>query len=94
LFDAGRAARVARTVTGVDPAELTRALLQDAADLDIDACGVCAAEPYAGTERLIRGDLFHNQPCPTDPPTYEYTYLGPIFGLDYWACHRFDSDHL
>jgi hypothetical protein len=23
-----------------------------------------------------------------------YTYLGPIFGLDYWACHRFDSDHL
>jgi hypothetical protein len=24
--------------------------------------------PLIGTERLIRGDLFHNQPCPTDPP--------------------------
>jgi epoxyqueuosine reductase len=41
-------------VTGVDAAELTGALLQEAADLGIDACGVCAAEPYAGTERLIR----------------------------------------
>jgi hypothetical protein len=49
---------------------------------------------YLGTEFNIRGDIFHGQPCPTDPPTYEYTYLGPIFGLDYWACHRFDSDHL
>jgi epoxyqueuosine reductase len=41
-------------VTGVDAAELTGALLREAADLGIDACGVCAAEPYAGTERLIR----------------------------------------
>jgi epoxyqueuosine reductase len=41
-------------VTGVDAAELTRALLNDAPDLGIDACGVCAAEPYTGTERLIR----------------------------------------
>jgi hypothetical protein len=47
-----------------------------------------------GTEHNVRGDVFHGQPCPTDPPTYEYTYLGPIFGIDYWACHRFDSDHL
>jgi hypothetical protein len=54
-------------------------------------------EVYLGTEFNIRGDLFHNpdRPCPTDPPTYKYTYLGDIFpGLDYWACHRFDSDHL
>jgi epoxyqueuosine reductase len=42
------------TVTGVDAAELTGALLGEASDLGIDACGVCAAEPYAGTERLIR----------------------------------------
>jgi hypothetical protein len=53
-----------------------------------------SGEEFLGTEFNIRGDLFHGQPCPTDPPTYEYTYLGPIFGLDYWACHRFDSDHL
>jgi hypothetical protein len=58
--------------------------------LVFDASG----EEYFGTEHNIRGDLFHGQPCPTDPPTYEYTYLGPIFGIDYWACHRFDSDHL
>jgi hypothetical protein len=51
-------------------------------------------EEFLGTEFNVRGDIFHGQPCPTDPPTYEYTYLGPIFGLDYWACHRFDSDHL
>jgi len=28
-----------------------------------------------GTERLIRGDLDHGQPCPTDPPSYEYSWL-------------------
>jgi hypothetical protein len=53
-----------------------------------------SGQEFLGVELNIRGDLFHGQPCPTDPPTYEYTYLGPIFGLDYWACHRFDSDHL
>jgi hypothetical protein len=53
-----------------------------------------SGKEFLGTEFNIRGDIFHGQPCPTDPPTYEYTYLGPIFGLDYWACHRFDSDHL
>jgi epoxyqueuosine reductase len=37
----------------VDAAELTRALLREACDLHIDACGVCAAEPYTETERLI-----------------------------------------
>jgi epoxyqueuosine reductase len=46
---------VARTrkVNGVDAGELTRALLSEAAELGIDACGVCAAEPYVETERLI-----------------------------------------
>ena len=38
----------------MDPAALTRALLDEAAGLGIDACGVCRAEPYAATERLIR----------------------------------------
>jgi hypothetical protein len=63
--------------------------------LVFDASG----EEFLGTEFNIRGDIFHGQPCPTDPPSYKYTYLRPIFlpfGLDlnYWACHRFDSDHL
>jgi hypothetical protein len=53
-----------------------------------------SGQEFLGVEINVRGDIFHGQPCPTDPPTYEYTYLGPIFGLDYWACHRFDSDHL
>jgi hypothetical protein len=44
-----------------------------------------------GTERLIRADRFHGQPCPTDPPSYEYSYLGLLFGLDYYICHSFDS---
>jgi hypothetical protein len=58
--------------------------------------------PLLGTERMIRGDLFHNQPCPTDPPggpggattsppLYEWSYLGPRFGWDYYICHTFDS---
>lgn len=51
-------------------------------------------EEFLGTEFNVRGDIFHGQPCPTDPPSFEYTWLFPIFGLDYWACHRFDSDHL
>ena len=53
-----------------------------------------SGQEFLGVEINIRDDVFHGQPCPTDPPSYEYTYLGPIFGLDYWACHRFDSDHL
>ena len=52
-----------------------------------------SGEAFLGTELNVRGDLFHGQPCPKDPPTYAYTYLEPIFGIDYWACHRFDSDH-
>ena len=44
-----------------------------------------------GTERLIRGDLYRGQPCPTDPPTYTYSWLFPRFGWDYDICHTFDS---
>jgi len=53
-----------------------------------------SGETFLGTEINVRGDVFHGQPCPKDPPTHKYTYLGPIFGIDYWACHHFDSDHL
>ena len=37
----------------MDAGELTRALLAEAAEVGIAACGVCPAEPYAETERLI-----------------------------------------
>ena len=37
----------------MDAAERTRRLLAAAGELDIAACGVCAAAPYAETERLI-----------------------------------------
>lgn len=43
----------AATLTDVDAAERTRALLAAAEELDIAACGVCAAAPYTETERLI-----------------------------------------
>jgi hypothetical protein len=60
------------------------------------------AAPLLGAERMIRADLFHGQPCPTDPPggppgaassppRYEWSYLGPRFGWDYYICHTFDS---
>jgi len=46
---------------------------------------------FLGTERLIRADLYHGQPCPTEPPTYTYSSLYPRFGWDYYICHSFDS---
>jgi hypothetical protein len=46
---------------------------------------------FLGTELVVRADRFHGQPCPTDPPSGQYTYLGPHLGLDYYACHRYDS---
>ena len=52
-----------------------------------------SGETFLGTELNVRGDIFNHQPCPKDPPTREYTDLGPIFGIDYWACHHFNSDH-
>jgi len=58
--------------------------------------------PFLGTEHMIRADHFHDQPCPTDPPggppgetssppSYEYSWLFPRFGWDYYICHHFDS---
>ena len=47
--------------------------------------------PILGTERMIRADLYRGQPCPTDPPTFEYGWLYPRFGWDYYICHTFDS---
>ena len=38
----------------MDASELTRAVVDEAARLGIDACGVCRAEPYVRTEALIR----------------------------------------
>ena len=46
---------------------------------------------FLGTELIVRADLFIGQPCPTDPPSRQYTYLLPLLGLDYYACHRYDS---
>ncbi|MDF2748948.1 MAG: hypothetical protein K0T00_123 [Gaiellaceae bacterium] len=73
-------------------------LLLTFATPDVDA----EEAPLLGTERMIRADLFHDQPCPTDPPggppgtagkppLYEWSYLGPRFGWDYYICHTFDS---
>src|SRR4051794_40171246 len=38
---------------------------------------------FLGTERLIRSDLYHGQPCPTDPPSHQYSSLYPRFGWNY-----------
>lgn len=46
---------------------------------------------FLGTELIVRADLFNGQPCPTDPPSRQYTHLLPLLGLDYYACHRYDS---
>ncbi len=46
---------------------------------------------FLGTELIVRADIFNGQPCPTDPPGRQYTYLMPLLGLDYYACHRYDS---
>jgi hypothetical protein len=48
--------------------------------------------PLLGTEFNIRSDVFNDQPCPTDPPSRQYTYLPDIgVPIEYFACHRFDS---
>jgi hypothetical protein len=53
-----------------------------------------SGETFLGTEINVRDDVFHDQPCPTDS-TGEYTHLTDLgLPFDYWACHRFDSDHL
>lgn len=48
------------------------------------------APDFTGTETLIRADLYHGEPCPTEPgPNGGYTYLPDIgLPLNYYACHR------
>jgi hypothetical protein len=41
---------------------------------------------FAGTETLIRADLFAGQPCPTD----EWLPVPPWGPVEYYACHHFD----
>lgn len=41
---------------------------------------------FAGTELLVRADLFAGQWCPTD----EWLPVPPVGDVQYWACHRFD----
>ena len=43
---------------------------------------------FTGTETLLRDDLYHGQPCPTEP-SGDYTFIGDLGGgAEYWACHR------
>jgi hypothetical protein len=41
---------------------------------------------FAGTELLLRADLYAGQGCPQDSLS---VWDGPLFG--YFACHRFDT---
>lgn len=49
-----------------------------------------ATGEFLGTEMLVHEDSFKGEPCPTDPPG-QFTYLQPILGIPYYACHRYDS---
>jgi hypothetical protein len=41
-----------------------------------------------GTETLLRSDLFHGQPCPTEP-SGRYHFVGDLDeGVIYYGCHR------
>ena len=64
---------VADIIAGTDVASITHQVFH-------------ADGTFAGTELLIRADLFAGQPCPTDAwlpvPAPEF--------VQYWACHRFD----
>jgi hypothetical protein len=72
---------------GVLSGEAKSAMLIAFATTDLNATNA----DRLGSERLIRSDLYRGQPCPTDPPTYEYSWLFPRFGWDYYICHTFDS---
>jgi hypothetical protein len=41
---------------------------------------------FAGTEILIRADLYERQPCPTD----QWLPVPPAGPVQYHACHHFD----
>lgn len=77
------------------PGQLERIVSGEARAATFVAFGTTDLEatsaPLRGTERLIRADLYRGQPCPTDPPSYEYSSLFARFGWDYYICHTFDS---
>lgn len=41
---------------------------------------------FAGTETLIRADLYAGQPCPTD----QWLPVPPVGPVQYYACHHFE----
>ncbi len=41
---------------------------------------------FAGTETLIRADLYADQPCPTD----QWLPVPPVGPVQYYACHHFE----
>jgi hypothetical protein len=41
---------------------------------------------FAGTEMLIRADLYAGQPCPTD----QWLPVPPFGPVQYYACHHFE----
>ncbi len=41
---------------------------------------------FAGTETLIRADLYAGQPCPTD----QWLPVPPFGPVEYYACHHFE----
>lgn len=41
---------------------------------------------FAGTEILIRADLYAGQPCPTD----QWLPVPPVGPVQYYACHHFE----
>jgi hypothetical protein len=75
------------SLEGILSAEAEMVVWLTFATSDLDATDA----ELLGTERMIRADLFNGQPCPTDPPTDEYSWLVPRFGWDYYICHTFDS---
>lgn len=48
--------------------------------------------PFAGTELLIRADLYHGQPCATDGGgEYHPLDLDGSGSIDYYACHHYST---
>lgn len=45
-------------------------------------------ELFAGSELLIRADLFGGQPCPQEGGGWAFL---DFFGADYYGCHRFTA---
>ncbi len=72
------------------PGGLARVLAGTARSMTFLVFGTTAGAPFLGTEIIKHHDIFHGEPCPTDPPG-QYTNLAGILGLPYWACHHYDS---